>query len=162
VQVSQRLAVGVAGDAITRTTLTPPAVEPAIAPIGITSSSTSWAVWLHRPYSVTTYPVVVTVDTVVNNESRNPAAWPPSLPDATKDQSVTGDDREVHLELRRTQQRLRVAPQRPVVEREAAAGEQHRDDADPLDRAESKCPIDPWYGENPPVDTVVKLCDTAS
>ena len=28
--------------------------------------------------------------------------------------------------------------------------------------AESKCPSDALYGENPPVDTVVKLCATPS
>ena len=28
--------------------------------------------------------------------------------------------------------------------------------------AESNAPIESWYGENPPVDTVVKLWDTAS
>ena len=28
--------------------------------------------------------------------------------------------------------------------------------------AESNCPIEPWYGEKPPVETVVKLCETAS
>ena len=63
-------------------TFIPPAVDPAIAPIGIARSRTSCTVWLHKPYSVTTYPVVVTVEAVVNNESRNPAVWPPSLPDA--------------------------------------------------------------------------------
>ena len=52
-----------------------------MAPMGIATSSSSWAVWLQSPYSVVTYPVVVTVDVAVNSESRKPAASPPSLPD---------------------------------------------------------------------------------
>ena len=68
--------------------MTPPAVEPAIAPIGSMIRISACAAWLHRPYSLVTYPVVVIVDVIVNIESRKPAPELSPVPDVTKAHSV--------------------------------------------------------------------------